>query len=340
MPTATPAQTIELHFDDVLDRKPIGQCLSGIAFGPDRSLWAVSDESACIERLRSHDSAGYRDHRRYHLDDFFALPGPVGDEIDLEAIAYDEGDLWVVGSHARRFPKKEFGHELRANRAIRATRRCLIGRIPLVDGEPVSSAPDGRIASVVSFTKRGNLLTDALNDDPFLAPYLELPSKANGLDIEALAVHGHRVALGLRGPVLHEQAVLLELIVKPRNSEPREFRLRKLDGERRYRRHFLNLDGLGFRSMAFHNDDLLILAGPTMGHDGPFRVFVLPESDFGSGKAHEILEIPSGRDCDRPEGIAPVTLADGSPGLAVVYDTPSPTRAPHLPSVTADLFRL
>lgn len=38
--------------------------------------------------------------------------------------------------------------------------------------------------------------------DPHFAPYLAIPGKGNGFDIEGLAVDGQRLFLGLRGPVL------------------------------------------------------------------------------------------------------------------------------------------
>lgn len=333
MPISQPTHSIQLCFEEVLDRKPVGQCLSGVTQDPLGNLWLVSDESACIERLKPTGKGRYGEHKRYHLDDYFSLPGQIGDEIDLESITFDDGYLWVVGSHARRFPSHEFGHELRAERAKRDPRRCLLGRIPLVDGEPTKLGSDGRLAAMLEIHGRSNRLIEELKEDPYISPYLQLPSKANGLDIEGLAVRGNRILLGLRGPVLLNQAILLEILLKPSKRDPSLLRLQKLD-RFRYRRHFLNLDGLGIRSLQFHQDDLLILAGPTMSCEGPYRIYVLPDSDLGSGKAHEIFEIPSHREGDNAEGIVPV---DG--GVLVVYDRPIPARVDHA-KVKADIFSL
>ena len=45
-------------------------------------------------------------------------------------------------------------------------------------------------------------LLEALAHDPHLAPFLSLPAKDNGFDLEGLAVLGKRVFLGLRGGCL------------------------------------------------------------------------------------------------------------------------------------------
>ncbi|WP_354098738.1 DUF3616 domain-containing protein [Bradyrhizobium sp. S3.2.12] len=44
-----------------------------------------------------------------------------------------------------------------------------------------------------------------------MSPFIDLPSKENGLDIEALAVAGRRIFLGLRWPVVDSIAIIVEL---------------------------------------------------------------------------------------------------------------------------------
>ena len=43
-----------------------------------------------------------------------------------------------------------------------------------------------------------NLLTRALPHDPHFGPYMAIPGKDNGFDIEGLAVDGRRLLFGLR----------------------------------------------------------------------------------------------------------------------------------------------
>ena len=50
-----------------------------------------------------------------------------------------------------------------------------------------------------------------LAGEPLLRPFLPIPSKDNGLDIEGITARGDRVLLGLRGPVLRGIALVAEL---------------------------------------------------------------------------------------------------------------------------------
>ncbi len=120
-----------------------------------------------------------------------------------------------------------------------------------------------------------NLLTRLLEDDPHVGPFLAIPGKDNGFDIEGLALDGRRLLLGLRGPVLRGWTMLLELAVEPAGDW---LRLAPLDGEgTMLRKHFLQLGGLGVRDLHFAGDDLYILAGPTMVLDGDIRLFRWPK---------------------------------------------------------------
>lgn len=116
---------------------------------------------------------------------------------------------------------------------------------------------------------------DALGADEHLAPFLAIPGKDNGFDVEGVAAHGEPGAetlyLGLRGPVLRGWAVVLEL--RPRDDGPGRLRLDPVHGHARYRKHFLGLGGLGVRDLCPDGDDLLVLAGPSMDLDGPVRVY-------------------------------------------------------------------
>ena len=97
----------------------------------------------------------------------------------------------------------------------------------------------------------------------------------------ATAADPYAVFAQLRGsdpvhwsPVLRGWAMLIELkVVEPVDGR---LDLAELDGWRRYRKHFLDLGGLGIRELLpdpAAPDDLLILAGPTMDLDGPVHLF-------------------------------------------------------------------
>ena len=180
-------------------------------------------------------------------------------------------------------------------------------------GEPcLARQPrDGRRALRLKGDAQTNLLTRALADDPHFGPYMAIPGKDNGLDIEGLAVDGRRLLLGLRGPVLRGWSALLEIAVEASGGQ---LRLAPLDDSGTLiRKHFLQLDGLGVRDLHFSGDDLYILAGPTMVLNGDIRVFKWPAAKPAlaanrepvrfEAALTESISLPHGRGSNRAEAI-------------------------------------
>lgn len=321
-------------------------------------LWLANDESLSLERLTlAGDRAG--EHVSFPLADCLDLPAPPdGDdfeEADIEGLDWAGGCLWFTGSHSlkRKNPKPGDKPDKARKDLAKLSRdgnRYLLARVPLVEEagqlRPVRRAGDAHAARLDGDAE-GNALTRALADDPHLAPFLALPGKDNGFDIEGLAVVGERLFLGLRGPVLRGWAVILELA--PVAAPPDRLALEPLDGERPYLKHFLNLDGLGVRDLCRRGDDLLILAGPTMDLDGPVRVYRWP----GGARPHQdgawvpaealeaVLDLPYGRGDDHAEGMTLFSEQGGeSPALLVVYDATAEARKRGADGVLADVFPL
>src|SRR5262245_39938307 len=77
--------------------------ISGIALAGDY-LWSASDEGRTLECLELNGT-GFRLHKQYKLDALFAdVPGAKAAkpaEADIESLAFDDGALWVCGSHSR-----------------------------------------------------------------------------------------------------------------------------------------------------------------------------------------------------------------------------------------------
>lgn len=150
---------------------------------------------------------------------------------NLSGAAFTGDWLWVVGSHGlkRKNAKPDRDHVDNAKRLSKVAldgNRRLLACLPIepdAKGEPclVRLAQDGRRALRLKGDAQTNLLTRALVDDPHFGPYMAIPGKDNGFDIEGLAVDGRRLLLGLRGPVLRGWSALLEIAVEARADDLR-----------------------------------------------------------------------------------------------------------------------
>ena len=341
--------------------------LSGAAFSGDW-LWVAGDEACGLDRLRRLEVTGsetlrYGDVRSFPLANLLDLPGDAEDEADLEGMAIVDGYLWVVGSHGlkRKNAKPDRGHAENAKRLSKVSldgNRRLLACIPIegdAAGEPclVGLAKDGRRARRLEGNSENNLLTRLIENDVHFGAYLAIPGKDNGFDIEGLAVDGGRMFLGLRGPVLRGWSAMLEIAVdvsEKKRGEP--LRLMPLDDSGiLLRKHFLQLDGLGIRDLHFSDDDLYILAGPTMALDGEIRVYkwAAAKSALAANRdavrfessLTESVVLPHGRGTNRAEAICdlPPQLAGGKPRWLVLYDAPGPERKDGEYTVYGDLLR-
>ncbi len=223
--------------------------------------------------------------------------------------------------------------------------RYLLARIPLVEGDGTcelakrtrQNGPE-LFAARLKGDDKGDELTEALQHDLHLGPFLGIPGKDNGFDIEGLAVAGKRIFLGLRGPMLRGWAVILEVAVAA-DATACILRLQPIGPQGcLYRKHFLQLGGLGIRDLC----DLLILAGLTMELDGPIRVFRWPggcapadEAVVPADALQRVLEVPYG------EGMALFSPDGDLPNsLLVVYDAAADDRKSGKSAVTVDILEL
>ncbi|MGB0128019.1 MAG: DUF3616 domain-containing protein [Rhodocyclaceae bacterium] len=369
--------TTLLNFDPKLNRlakdKEIRQGLS-VVLQTGKCLWLANDETISLERLSLQpqapdESPQFGGHLQFNLADYLKLAAPPGsdpmeiEEADIEGLAASDGYLWLVGSHSlkRAKPKAADPAKKGAKRLAKIANdgnRFLLARIPVVDraegqtlAKEENNAGRTRTAALLRGDATGNELTRALAEDAHLKPFLSVPGKDNGFDIEGLAVIGERILLGLRGPVLRGWAIVLE--VQPEDTgDPAALSLAPIGSDKqRYRKYFLRLDGLGIRDLCVQGDDLLILAGPTMDLDGPVKVFrwVGGRNPADEGLVPEeticlVGEIPFGQGAekrfDHAEGMCLFAdAAGGTSALLVVYDSAAPGRFRHgQGTVTADIF--
>ncbi|MCI0755455.1 DUF3616 domain-containing protein [Teichococcus vastitatis] len=337
------ASHVHLTFSDLQALRhlgnPVAKDLSAIARAGN-CLFLACDEAAGLERLTRQDVDRYGDHQHISLSDFFELPGGPEEEMDIEGLAAVDEYLWIVGSHAlkRKKPKGEDGEGVEALARMaeveREANRFFLGRVPMQEQAggvfTLRSEIDDRHAACLSMDREGGLVR-WLRKDPHLAPFLKVPAKENGLDIEGIAIQGERVWLGLRGPVVAGHAVVLELSLK--ETKPGQLKPRQIGpGGQRYRKHLLDTGGLGIRDLRRDGVDLLLLVGPTMALQGTAHVLrwrdALGDEKEGmvpTSRLTLLKDLPYRREANHPEGLE--HWPDGGAGaLLVVYDAPGPER--------------
>jgi len=211
-----------------------------------------------------------------------ALPadGPADDEADIEGIARDGEVFYVVGSHSTRRKQVELGKSAAKNRErlldvkTQASRRGLFR---------IKRLPDGAVEKAS--------LTGLLAGDAVLNPFIPIPSKENGIDIEGLAADGEgRLFVGFRGPVLRLNFVPVAVLTLPASGSS----LSAFTSELRY----VNLDGQGIRDLVRVDGGFLILSGPVGDAPPQARLYFwdgkdgLPDGDRVA-RAVLVVDLPS-----------------------------------------------
>jgi hypothetical protein len=355
MATMTVDYTVRLRFGENSRAAATHTNLSAVRLDG-HVLWIAGDETASIERLMADQpekATEFGDETTFRLADFVDLPGDDEDEeADVEGLARSGDFLWAVGSHSLRRRQIKERHEgaqalKRLARVEGQDNRQILVRLPIadVDGVPTpvrEIEADGKRHRAAALRRRDNLRS-LLRDDEHLGPFLPIPGKDNGLDIEGIAVRGDRVYLGLRGPVLRGWAFVLELRPYVSEDDPDRLRLRDFADGLPYRKHVLDLDGLGVRDLCPAGDDLLILAGPTMDLDGPVRIYRW--HDAARAEIPTIvrenlitreLDLSYGEGDDHAEGLSML----GDDRVLVVYDSPAAVRLTGDGAVVADVVLL
>lgn len=339
---AEPIARVRIDFDDGSSGVRLAHDVSAIARLGD-TLFLACDETATIELMHRTGERSFGEHETVHLDELFALPDP-GKELDIEGLAIEDSRLWIVGSHSctRRKPKKGEPVDAQALQRLADIKpnanRHFLGCLPLLPlGERRWTV--GNPGAMLPVKGNRNALSKALMKDPHIAPFIAVPAKENGFDIEGIAVDGPTIAVGLRGPVVNEWGCIVTFAA---NATRRKIHHGKPLG---YVKHWLQMDGLGVRDLKTDGPDLLILAGPTQALDGPVRVYRWTGWREAVTYGHDVLiepelllELPNGDGCDHAEGLLPWPVKHGR-ALLVVHDSPCPSRLDDRADVIlADLY--
>lgn len=326
-----------------------------------RNLLLSCDERTTIERLRLQPNGSYAQHQSFDLDELLDLPAKGASEIDIEGMGIAGQYLWVMGSHSlkRSKPKRKDPIQKQIKKLAKVKNdpnRYLLARIPILHDEETDDYvlhkevenPDqpGQMlrAAQLRGDSHSSVLTELLAQDEHIAPFMNIPGKDNGFDVEGLAIHGNRIFIGLRGPVLRGWALVLE--VEAEEDTEGELHLKELENGRRYKKHFLNLRGKGIRELRFFGKDIYLLAGPTMDLDGVIAIYRWPNA---VGQQEQLLHNNElERLCEVPHGSGQNSGKDKAEGLAVldehhvlvVFDSPTDERKKGEEAVWADVLRL
>jgi len=312
------SEPIELNYQGAKSgRKDLRLSLSGAAVAGDY-LWTASDDGRSVECLERDGNGGYRLREQFNLGEKFrGIPGEAfdaekPDELDIESLCVADDALWICASHCRvrRKPDDE-GEHARPHWHFKTRRsRHFLGRIPLKhDGAALADRGEA-----LPFKGRRSLHS-RLSKNRFLKPFIDLPSKENGLDIEGMAKRdGHRLLLGLRGPLVDEIAIVLEVELAE------DMHLSKAKPIM----HFLALDGLAVRDLAASGDEVLVLAGPVASKHGPFNLYRwTPRVQRDVQSTTLLYGWPVSH--DHPEAICGLKHREQE-GLLVLYDNPQKAR--------------
>lgn len=218
-------------------------------------LAAVSDEGrivafAPLEAFTPLQPVGF---------DLGTVVSGLGDkEIDLEGVTTLGDTVWCIGSLSRKRAKVKPSQDL--DKALER-----LTKVTTASGGKRTHSDHAyrlrpRIVNdriVVDFVEKTEVRS-RLADLELLAPFAELPSKDNGLDAEGLARHGDHFMVGLRGPVLRGQALLVRMTQTFEDPA-----LLPVD-----------LAGWGIRAVtSADGGELWVVSGPTLTHPGPFGLW-------------------------------------------------------------------
>jgi hypothetical protein len=348
-----------LQFQNPTDK--LTDSLSAAVFVDD-DLWVASDETTSVERLSTDDGLTFQHHKSFPLNAFIDLPAQgteFDQEIDIEGIDSHDAHLWLVGSHSlkrKRVDRNDSGTDAKLIKKLgtveREGNRFILARLPLVRNTETGKNDLDKTGSRLAGDAKSDALTDSIRKadggvgDIHLGRFLDIPGKDNGFDVEGLAVSGEKVFVGLRGPVLRGWAVVLELSLD--TSDSSHLVLKNFETGRAYRKHFLDLAGLGVRELCFHGADLLVLAGPTMNLDGPVILYRWKDALAGTvdsvvrgDKLVVELKLPFGEGADHAEGVALVPNAELPRQVLILYDSPGEERKKGVvDAIRGDVFDL
>ncbi|MBN2647170.1 MAG: DUF3616 domain-containing protein [Thiotrichales bacterium] len=223
--------------------------ISGLVI-TDAFIVLATDEGNALQILPRNKEGGYQAQKQGLI-----RLTESKNELDLEGLAWDEPYLYAIGSHAKKRKKiKNTTDDVKT-----------LNRLREIIDEPSRKAlfqlklsTTGQVQQIKQLS-----LQSWIESEPLLAPFLALPSKENGIDIEGIAVQNQQLFIGFRGPILREHFVpILQFKLNAQQFTLNQPQLK-----------LVNLGGLGIRDLLATQNQLWILAGPMNQFPEKYQVF-------------------------------------------------------------------
>lgn len=223
--------------------------LSGLVVTP-TFMALATDEGTRIQILPKHNGRFIAEAKGV----INLTPG-TDNELDLEGLAWQSPYLYAIGSHSKK--RKKRNPELSNKKNLKRLTpiyaepaRNQLFRIQLdADLHPVS-------------IDRLSLLP-LIEASQILSPFLTIPSKENGIDIEGIAARKDHLYIGFRGPVLRGNLTpILKLTLSSGIFKIQKHKLK-----------WVNLNGLGIRDMVADDQRIYLLAGPVNQIPNQFELY-------------------------------------------------------------------
>lgn len=229
----------------------------------------------------------------------------INNEADFEAMATYGDHLYILGSHSLKRKKvkptnKRSKNLQRLQEIKRDDYRFHIVRLNLNDLDPTQ--------------KEVATLENILNSNQVLAPFMQIPSKENGVDLEGMTIDKNgQIYIGFRGPVLREN---LTPVLSIHESD-------LFSSTPNYQILYVNIGSLGIREILKVDDGFLVIGGAVSDLNVPHKIFfwdgkdMLESKDSIAGKTRLLKELPAGL---KAEGISLIKETINSYEVLLSFD--------------------
>jgi hypothetical protein len=248
-------------------------------------------------------------------------------ELDAEGVSFDGGYFYVVGSHGRARHDKETDPKKDAKKKAKEDAKAAASRQIFRIALPASEVDmeTGEIKGKADITP-SSALAAILQEQEELKSFYDKPLDKNGMTIEGVAVRDKILYIGMRGPVLGSDSIVLSV------AESAVF-----DGQKpkpALHRLALGKDSSGgargVRDLVRYRDGFLVLAGPENDPEdeetpimrGDYSIYFWNGKDsLGRREDLDAFE-KDGKKPSKPEALLPLDGDDQRVRVLLMFDGP------------------